>query len=97
MHTSAPGQKQRNWENDTHHNIAIEDLRGKESSVTLDDNGFVYGDHAPTHTTFANDAEIEAEYYPESSELIKQVTGASRVVFFDHSEPILSFWCPLHD
>ena len=33
-----------------------------------------------------DDAEIEKEYYPESEELIKKVTGASRVVFFDHSE-----------
>jgi hypothetical protein len=80
----ASGKKQRNWELDAHE-VAIEDLRGKESSVSLDANGFHYGVHAPTHNAFSNDAQIEAEYYPESVELIKRVTGASRVVLFDHS------------
>ncbi|KAH9067009.1 hypothetical protein EDB83DRAFT_2314989 [Lactarius deliciosus] len=37
------------------------------------------------HTSFANDEEILREYYPESTELLKQLTGASRVVLFDHT------------
>jgi hypothetical protein len=67
------------------HEVEIEDLRGNEASVSLDGNGFHYGVHASKHTAFDNDAAIEAEYYPESIELIKSVTGASRVVLFDHS------------
>ncbi|KAJ7745821.1 hypothetical protein DFH07DRAFT_869641 [Mycena maculata] len=31
------------------------------------------------------DEEIQSEYHPESEELIKWITGASRVVLFDHS------------
>lgn len=65
--------------------LDIRNLRGHENSVSLDKEGFQYGVHPAKHTTFANDAEIEAEYYPESIELLKQVTGASRVVLFDHS------------
>jgi hypothetical protein len=65
--------------------IEIRNLRGRENSVSLDKEGFQYGVHPAKHTTFANDAEIEAEYYPESVELLKQVTGASRVVLFDHT------------
>jgi hypothetical protein len=41
--------------------------------------------HEAAHKAFTNDADIEKEYYPESIELIKRVTGASRVVLFDHS------------
>ncbi|KAF9552783.1 hypothetical protein CPC08DRAFT_714305 [Agrocybe pediades] len=65
--------------------IFVENLRGKEDSVTLDTAGFQFF-HAPAaHKTFANDEEIQREYYPESVELIKKLTGASRVEIFDHT------------
>jgi len=65
--------------------VVIENLRGNEDSVTLDTAGFQYYKHASKHTSFTNDAEVEKEYYPESIELIKSLTGASRVVLFDHT------------
>ncbi|EEB92672.1 hypothetical protein MPER_08785, partial [Moniliophthora perniciosa FA553] len=37
------------------------------------------------HKAFNDEAEIEKEYYPESIELIKKITGASKVVLFDHT------------
>ena len=68
--------------------IVVENLRGKEDSVTLDTAGFQYY-HAPSaHKTFANDEEIKREYYPESIGLIKKFTGATRVEIFDHSMPV---------
>jgi hypothetical protein len=63
----------------------VRNLRGRENLVSLDKEGFQFGIHPAKHTTFLDDAEIEAEYYPESIELLKQVTGASRVVIFDHT------------
>jgi hypothetical protein len=70
-----------------HTEVNIENLRGKEDSVTLDTAGFqFYAGRPATHKSFNDDKEIEAEYYPESAELIKELTGASRVVFFDHSK-----------
>jgi len=74
--------------NVTHENktVVIENLRGNEDSVTLDTAGFQYYKHASKHTSFTDDAEVEKEYYPESIELIKSLTGASRVVLFDHSK-----------
>ena len=66
--------------------VVIENLRGNEDSVTLDTAGFQYYKHASKYTSFTDDAEVEKEYYPESIELIKSLTGASRVVLFDHSE-----------
>ncbi|TDL17574.1 hypothetical protein BD410DRAFT_883179 [Rickenella mellea] len=67
------------------HELEIENLRGKEDSVSLDTAGFQYFKKAAEHTSFADDAEIEKEYYPESVNLLKKLTGASRVVLFDHS------------
>ncbi|KAJ7248223.1 hypothetical protein B0H12DRAFT_1020208 [Mycena haematopus] len=67
------------------HEVQIHDLRGNESGATLDTTGFQLFNHPAKHTTFANDAEIEEQYYPESIELIKKLTGASRVVLFDHT------------
>jgi hypothetical protein len=66
--------------------VEIEDLRGKEDSVTLDTAGFQYGMHKTVVTSgFYDEQEIKDVYYPESAALIKQVTGASHVVVFDHS------------
>ena len=65
--------------------VVIENVRGKEDSVLLDTAGFQFYKHTSKHTTFDNDEEIYREYYPESMELIKKLTGASRVELFDHS------------
>lgn len=66
--------------------VVIENVRGKEDQYTLDNAGFQFLKAPAKHTAFTNDDDIEREYYPESIELIKKVTGASRVVIFDHSE-----------
>ncbi|KAF8996123.1 hypothetical protein BDQ17DRAFT_1330127 [Cyathus striatus] len=65
--------------------VQVENLRGKEDSVTLDTAGFQYFKRAPKHKDFTDDAAIEKEYYPESIELYKELTGASKVVIFDHT------------
>jgi hypothetical protein len=64
--------------------VVIENARGN-NDLTLDTAGFQYFRDRSTHTAFSDDAEIVNEYYPESIELIKRHTGASRVVIFDHS------------
>lgn len=75
----------RNWTKEVHNDVQIENLRGKEDSVTLDGNGFQFFKGRSTHQAFANEDEVKREYYPESIELVKKITGASRVVPFDHS------------
>ena len=79
------GERQRNFEREEK-SVIIENIRGKENSVSLDTAGFQYYCYPSKHTSFANDEEIRQEYYPESAELIKKVTGASRVELFDHSQ-----------
>ncbi|KAK1223373.1 hypothetical protein PQX77_013772 [Marasmius sp. AFHP31] len=65
--------------------VQIENIRGKEDSVSLDGTGFYAGRHPASHTSFKNDEEITKEYYPESVALLKQLTGATKVVLFDHT------------
>jgi len=65
--------------------VVIENLRGKEDTVSLDKTGFQYFHHTSKHTSFDNEEEIVKEYYPETVELIKKLTGASRVELFDHT------------
>jgi hypothetical protein len=83
----ASGQRQRNWDFNEQE-VEIEDIRGNEASVSLDTAGYHFGVHPAKHSAFLDDKEIQNEYYPESIELIKSVTGASRVVLFDHSEHV---------
>lgn len=85
---STTGERKRNFTLEDK-DIIVENLRGKEDSVTLDTAGFQFYRRPAKHTSFIDDAEIQREYYPESVELLKELTGASRVVFFDHSKPEL--------
>ena len=79
------GERKRNFEREEK-SVVVENIRGKESSVSLDTAGFQFYLHPAKHSAFVNDEEIRQEYYPESAKLIKAKTGASRVELFDHSE-----------
>ncbi|KAF9559984.1 hypothetical protein CPC08DRAFT_637173 [Agrocybe pediades] len=65
--------------------VVVENIRGKERIATIDTAGFQFASAPAKHTSFMNDEEIVKEYYPESIELLKKLTGASRVVLFDHT------------
>ncbi|KAI6169719.1 hypothetical protein EDD17DRAFT_26080 [Pisolithus thermaeus] len=78
------GEHPRNWQQDSYI-VEIEDIRGKEDNYSLDVAGFQYFRYPAKHTKFTDEEEIKEEYYPESIELIKKLTGASRVVVFDHT------------
>jgi len=82
--TPVTGVRDRNFTLESHE-VEIHNLRGNESAATLDTAGYQLFKAPAKHTSFANDAEVEKEYYPESIELIKRLTGASRVVLFDHT------------
>ncbi|KAG1786156.1 uncharacterized protein HD556DRAFT_1450012 [Suillus plorans] len=82
---SATGQPIRNWGEDPH-DMQIEDVRGKEELYKLDSAGFQYGRETVKRTSFLNDDEVEREYYPESIDLIRRVTGASSIVIFDYKQ-----------
>jgi len=63
--------------------VEIADGRGKPSS--LDRNGFVFVGHQTAVRDFHDADELKRVYYPEVSDLIRRLSGASRVVVFDHT------------
>lgn len=73
--------------------VDIENVRGKENEYDLDTSGFRFMKSPSGFTNFEDDAAIKDEYYKESAEILKNVTGARRVVLFDHSAWIsLQIW-----
>ena len=53
--------------------------------LSLEEHGFVLVEHKTKVKDFFDAAELESVYYPEVEQLIKAVSGASRVVIFDHT------------
>jgi len=66
-------------------NILVHDIRGEEDKYTLDKNGFQIHHHVSREKDFLDDGEIEAVYYPEVEQLLKDATGASKIYIFDHT------------
>lgn len=54
-------------------------------ALSLDRNGFELHRHASAVSDFSDRAAIESVYYRESEQLLKDATGARRVVVFDHT------------
>jgi hypothetical protein len=53
--------------------------------LSLDEQGFVFVEHKTKVADFFDSAQLESVYYPEVEQLIKERSGASRVVIFDHT------------
>jgi hypothetical protein len=78
-----PGQPQTNMRI-SRERVTIHDAREIESRLSLDREGFEIM-HRPTALTdFFDDAEVTRVYYPECEQLVKDATGAVRVLAFDH-------------
>ena len=67
------------------HTVAIFDMRPVADGLSLDVQGFALIDASTAVSDFYNEAQLRATYYPEAEDLVKQATGASRVVVFDHT------------
>lgn len=67
------------------HTVTIADAREKQPAPTLDKEGFALVDHASSVTDFYDDSQIRNIYEGEVAELVKKLTGASRVVVFDNT------------
>jgi hypothetical protein len=52
---------------------------------SLDQYGFVFVEHKTQVRNFFDIQELGSVYYPEVEQLIRKVSGASRVVIFDHT------------
>src|ERR1700751_2644344 len=64
--------------------VAIRNGREVLDELSLDTNGFVLTPHETAVRDFYDPEEVKSVYYPEVERLLKQVTGAERVLIFDH-------------
>ena len=78
-----PGVPARNTREETH-TVKIIDARPFNDTLSLEREGFVLLRHPTEATDLYDEEQIKKIYYPECARLIKEYTGAKRVVVFDH-------------
>jgi hypothetical protein len=78
-----PGVPPRNTREETHA-VKIIDARPLNDRLSLDREGFILVLHPTEAADLYDEEQIRNVYYPECERLIQQVTGAKRVVAFDH-------------
>jgi hypothetical protein len=65
--------------------VRIRDGRPLGGTFELDTHGFEFVGHRSAVRDFFDAAELKSVYYRELEQLVKDVSGASRVVVFDHT------------
>jgi hypothetical protein len=65
--------------------VVIHDARAEAPDATLDDAGFTLVDHTTAVEDLYDAKAIRERYYREMETLVARVTGASRVLAFDHN------------
>ena len=65
--------------------VTVHDARPAADRLSLDREGFVFVRHDTRVADFYDEEQLRSVYYPETDALVKQLTGASRVVIFDHT------------
>jgi hypothetical protein len=80
-----PGVPQRSGIYAEHKIQVVNGRRWPEAAFSLDRQGFLFRRHETAVVDFYDPAEIEQVYYPEVEALLKQATGAEKVVTFDHT------------
>lgn len=66
------------------HPVSIYDGRSIASKFSLDQEGFALANAQTVVQDFYDEDEVQQVYYPEAEQLVKEQTGAVRVVVFDH-------------
>jgi hypothetical protein len=69
--------------------VTIRSARPIARDLSLDEQGFVLALHHSSVRDFYEEADLRATYYREVEELVRSVTGASKVVAFDHNVRVL--------
>ena len=67
------------------HRVRIRNGRLMRDTFRLDEAGFEFIDHRTAVKNFFDIEEVEAVYYPEVERLVRERTGARRVLVFDHT------------
>jgi hypothetical protein len=65
--------------------VRIYDGRPVSPPLSLDTHGFMLTHHETAVKNFYDEQEVRTVYYPEVERLVKEVTGAAKVLVFDHN------------
>jgi len=66
------------------HSVAVHNARTIVDRLSLDREGFAVVRDASAVSNFYDEAQIKSIYYPECERILRNTTGAARVVVFDH-------------
>ncbi len=83
-HNPEPGIVERTPQPEPHA-VRIENARSRSNEFTIDNVGFQLTRFESRVKNFYDEDEIRAVYYPETEDLVKKLTDASRVLIFDHT------------
>jgi hypothetical protein len=67
------------------HLMPIHDIRPVARDLSLDVEGLALVEHHSATNNFYEEEELRQVYYPEAEQLVAGVTGANRVLVFDHT------------
>jgi hypothetical protein len=67
------------------HRMPIYDGRAVADKLSLDREGFIFVRHETKVKDFYDETEVRSIYYPEIEKLVKEASGAKRVLVFDHT------------
>jgi hypothetical protein len=67
------------------HPMVIHDARPVAGRLSLDVEGLALVEHRSAVKDFYDEDELRRVYYPEAERLVAEVTGAERVLVFDHT------------
>ncbi|KAK4244602.1 hypothetical protein C7999DRAFT_43749 [Corynascus novoguineensis] len=85
FYVARPYQEQLNLRPTVNVEVEVTDISGDEDKYTLDGNGFQLVRHESKEKDFVDEDRIKSSYYAETEQLLKDVTGATRVFIFDHT------------
>src|SRR5438270_9328492 len=84
--TFGPGNSHRRQSGETEERaVAIHDGRPLKDEFDLEVTGLEFAEHKTQVRDFFDVDELKRVYYPEVEALVKKVSGATRVVVFDHT------------
>lgn len=84
IHNPEPGIAEREPQLEPH-SVRIYSARSTSAEFSIDKAGFQLTPFKSDVTDFHNEEDVRTGYYPETEELVKRLTGASRVLAFDHN------------
>jgi len=84
MYKPPEGTPVRSW-HVSKHPMAIHNARSVVDEISLDREGFILTHQNSAVKNFYDDGEVRAVYYSEVERLVKEATGAVRVLVFDHN------------